>query len=472
MTDLLQVLPDLDTTPYSHLLPSLEKALVTTSDLLSLDALDVARRAQVPAVEVRRLADALVHDLHAHVGISDDHDDDDDHGTAAATTTTTTTTIKSQAEREERRDSQAEPAAQWSAVSTLDDALDAALGGGFPAGVVTELAGESAAGKTQLLLSLLLAVQLPPPRGLGRAALYLSTEAPLQTKRLAQILARHPYLSSLPPSERPSLARIQSAQTHDLEAQEHMLRFQVPVQARRSNVGLVIVDSVAANFRAEFDQSRGRNGIEALAQRSTQLVQLGALLRHLARSQHVAVVVANQVLDRFTAAASVFDHVSHLSQRSLRAPPDDAPPASGRSALSRPPSTPHAPPSASSQPPPPALLSSNDPLALDHQQRFFTGWGDDVHVRDLKTPSLGLTWTNQVAARVVLLKEPIYKTQDYLLGPGADIVGWRRYLKVAFASWCQNNNGHAGTAFEIWEGGIRKKGDSNAVEAETVKRNQ
>lgn len=287
----------------------------------------------------------------------------------------------------------------------------------------------------------------------------------MQTKRLAQILAQHPRLASLPPSERPSLARIQSTQTHDLEAQEHILRFQVPVQVQRSNVGLVIVDSVAANFRAEFDQSKSKKGIEALAQRSSQLVQLGALMRGLARSQNVAVVVANQVLDRFTAAASVFDYASHLSQKSVYAQLDDIPPASGQSAPARLPSNPNAPP-INSQPPPPALLSTHDPLALDHQQRFFTGWGDDIYVRDLKTPSLGLTWTNQVAARLVLLKEPIFKTQDYLLGPGADIVGWRRYIKVAYASWCENNNGSPGTPFEIWEGGIRRKTASNGAETD------
>lgn len=306
---------------------------------------------------------------------------------------------------------------------------------------------------------------MPPPHGLGKNALYLSTEAPLQTKRLAQILAQHPYLSSLPPSEKPSLARIQSAHTHDLESQDHIVRFQVPVQVQRSNVGLVIIDSVAANFRAEFDQSKTKKGIEALAQRSSQLAQLGSLLRALARSQNVVVVVANQVLDRFTAAASVFEYASHLSQRSVYTQPEDAPPASGPSAPARLPSNPIPPPT-NSQLPAPALLSTHDPLALDHQQRFFTGWGDDIHIRELKTPSLGLTWTNQVAARIVLLKEPIFKTQDYLLGPGADIVGWRRYIKVAFASWCEDNNGDPGTPFEIWEGGIRKKHSTNRVETD------
>ena len=35
--DLLQVLPGFDTKPYSHILPSLDKALITTNDLVTLD---------------------------------------------------------------------------------------------------------------------------------------------------------------------------------------------------------------------------------------------------------------------------------------------------------------------------------------------------------------------------------------------------------------------------------------------------
>src|SRR5690606_29343826 len=81
------------------------------------------------------------------------------------------------------------PPESWpSLISTLDPDLDAALGGGIPTGRITEFAGESGAGKTQFLLSLCLAVQLPPPRGLARQALYISTESGLSTSRLAQML--------------------------------------------------------------------------------------------------------------------------------------------------------------------------------------------------------------------------------------------------------------------------------------------
>ena len=122
--------------------------------------------------------------------------------------------------------------------------------------------GHSGAGKTQLVLGLLLAVQLPPSRGgLGRPALYVSTEAPLPAGRLAQLLAANPRLRDLPPGPgaRPSLDGVLSVSCNDLETQDHILSFQVPVEARHRRAGFLVLDSVAANYRAEFDR-RGRGG--------------------------------------------------------------------------------------------------------------------------------------------------------------------------------------------------------------------
>ena len=103
MTDLLHVAPDFDAAHFAHLLPSLDRHHLTTADLLTLDALDVAKRAQLPLAEVRRLADAVIAEL--RVDEQKHHDN-------------------------------------WRAISTLDATLDAELGGGIPAGYVTEITGE------------------------------------------------------------------------------------------------------------------------------------------------------------------------------------------------------------------------------------------------------------------------------------------------------------------------------------------
>jgi DNA repair protein RAD57 len=122
MTDLLQVLPDFDTKPYSHLLPSLDRSLITTNDLLTLDAADVAKRAQLPAGELRKIADAVVAALHRQLGYGAEEGPgksflSNAHDPAAAYS-------------------------EWSCISTLDDKLDAALGGGIPRGYLVEVTGE------------------------------------------------------------------------------------------------------------------------------------------------------------------------------------------------------------------------------------------------------------------------------------------------------------------------------------------
>jgi DNA repair protein RAD57 len=122
MTDLLHVLPDFDLKPYSHLLPSLDKALVTANDLLTLDAADVAKRAQLPAGELRKLADAVAAALHRQVGFGADAQP----GRAFLSGVT---------EWEP-------PDSGWNCISTLDEKLDAALGGGIPPGYLVEITGE------------------------------------------------------------------------------------------------------------------------------------------------------------------------------------------------------------------------------------------------------------------------------------------------------------------------------------------
>ena len=300
----------------------------------------------------------------------------------------------------------------------------------------------SAAGKTQFLLTLLLSVQLSQ----GKSALYISTEAPLQTTRLTQILANHPKLSCLSKADQPSLSRIQSTHIHDVEAQEHILRYQVPVAIQKQNIGLLVIDSIAANYRAEFDRTKGRKGATSFAQRNNQLAQLGALLRDIARTNNVAVVVANQVADRFTTVepSSQAAHTSQTTQWSRHSPPQSR----GQDTTQF---SSHIPSDLPTGAVPPSLLSTDDPLSLDHQMRFFTGWGDDPTAENFKTPSLGLTWTNQLATRIALLKEPIYEDRVYQPGEDRSIAGWKRNAKVVFSAWCPEGT----TGFEIWEGGIR-----------------
>ncbi|SPJ89002.1 related to RAD57 protein [Fusarium torulosum] len=437
MTDLLQILPSFPLRPFAALIPTIEQNALTTTDLLTLHPADIAKQTRLPILDLKRLIAAV------QASLSDD---------------LTPQQPLLQPEPDPESTEQPEP----KVISTLDDGLDAALGGGVPVGVVTEITGESGAGKTQALLSLCLAVQLPPPHGLGREAVYISTEAALATSRLAQMLNSNPILQQYDgPDTRPSLDAIHSAVTPDLETQDHILNFQVPVLLSRHNIGLIVLDSVAANYRAEFER-QGSHGSN-MAARSAELVRLGALLRDLARRHNLAVVVANQVADRFSSSSiprhapprsSGVVYESPLASRSMPPPSSTNFPSTPSSSLPFSLQDPEGPP------PLPALM-------LDHQQRWFTGWGDDPHASySLKTPSLGLVWSTQIACRVALFKRPFYgrirqagpvtaEDDSDLAAP--TLRGWRRWMKVVFAPHVASTGQGLGGAveFEVTMGGLK-----------------
>ncbi|KAL5002570.1 hypothetical protein BDV10DRAFT_157005, partial [Aspergillus recurvatus] len=69
--DLLSILPNISIKSYSHILPPLERSRVNTVDLISLDTLEIAKRAHVPPADVRRLANHVIKALHHDVGFEE-----------------------------------------------------------------------------------------------------------------------------------------------------------------------------------------------------------------------------------------------------------------------------------------------------------------------------------------------------------------------------------------------------------------
>lgn len=457
MTDLTAVLPGFPTHQHVRLLPSLEKNKVTTADLITLDCVEVAKRAQLPLLDVKRLCNAVLEALKVDLGTSEARDED-----TPATESSLKKTGRDLMEK-------------WNTISTLDDDLDRALGGGIPSGYITEVTGErylpplyslktitnsiiSGAGKTQFLLTLLLSAQLPAPQGLSCSTLYISTESALPTTRLSQLLRSHPSLASITP--KPTLDSVHCIVVSDLEAQDHILRFHVPVQIKARSTRLIILDSVAANYRAELERP-GVNGIQThganMAQRSGDLVKLGQLLRDLAREYNVAIVVANQVADRFSSFSSgnnTNSNTSRLDRTVVNA--TQSSPLAHRgpaSSLAIPSSMP-----ATQRP----FSTTPDPLSLDHQQRWFTGWGDDTSPHSLvsqnmKTPALGLIWTSQIACRIAFVKRPVYGRKEVVEDEGGvSLRRWRRWVKVVFSPGVRESGAGLGGAveFEITGRGI------------------
>lgn len=102
-----------------------------------------------------------------------------------------------------------------------------------------------------------------------------------------------------------------------------------------------------------------------------------------------------------------------------------------------------------------------DAMTLDHQQRWFTGWGDDPSLGDQKTPSLGLVWTSQIACRIALIKQPVYGVgivADEENERGETVLKkWRRWMKVVFAPWAPPSGAgvRGAVEFEITSHGIK-----------------
>lgn len=428
MADLSDVLPNFDQKQWRHLLYSLERKCIITAELVVLDPIEIAKRCPLPLNDLRSLIDALNAALRTDVLASlsrQSEDSRDSDGERLAKRAKTTT-------------DDASSRIQMQFVQTLDPNIDEWLGGGFPTGYISEIVGESSTGKTQFVLSLLLSAQLPPPRGLGRSVLYLDTEGYLNTTRLKQMLQAHPVYQDLPYKDRPSLDRILTMSTHDMEVQEHITQYQIPESVRRYDVGLVVIDSVAANFRAEFSGVSGKT----LATRSAALIRLGNTLRKIANDHNVAVVVTNQVGDRFDDARTLADKFRLSSQ----APSSSAPSSQGQESKSTPPQ-PEMLESDFEEPIPPATQEPSPPsssqarreelMSLDFQQRFFTGWGDDSSkpFEQLKTPALGLTWANQINARVVLKMDHTNTHAASASGAIWTDTKRRRFLKVVYAPW-------------------------------------
>ncbi|KAJ5418765.1 uncharacterized protein N7487_002315, partial [Penicillium crustosum] len=423
--DLLLVLPGFVTKPFTHILPPLERAKVTTVDVITLDSLEIAKRARVPPADVRRLSSSIVEALHTDVGFDKPQTNI---GASDGPSSSINPDVAS------RTISSTKRASQWNTISTLDPAMDALLGGGIPTGYVTEVTGERYAGQSDMWINVQWKREDPvPSKPLSSCPATKTTGATtachIHIDRAPAIYSTTftaPRMSSCSlntsPEQAPSLEDILSINAMDLETQDHILNFHLPVAIERYDIGLVIIDSITSNYRAEYTS----NSIQALAKRSSQLAKLGHLLRNLAVKEDIAIVLANQVSDRFESIKSneptprtgfplmssqTADHGSgpaspfpksrteQLAIRNSQQPPSSSP------AISSSPY--HAPNDKNFDGSYLIAPRVRSMLNVAHQERFYSGWGDGAYPENgsPKNPALGFVWTTQIACRIALKKE-------------------------------------------------------------------
>ncbi|KAM1295389.1 hypothetical protein ACFX2H_015202 [Malus domestica] len=181
--------------------------------------------------------------------------------------------------------------------------LDRCLGGGVPCCSITELVAESSCGKTQFCLQLALSAQLPPSHGgLSASSLYLHTEFPFPFRRLHQLSqafqSSHANLVAINPCEDVYVHAVHDA--HQMLDIMPKIESFIESEKTRLPVRLIVIDSIAALFRTEFN-----NTPLDLKRRSSLFFKIAGKLKSLANRFRLAVVVTNQVVDFMGASDGV-----------------------------------------------------------------------------------------------------------------------------------------------------------------------
>lgn len=172
-------------------------------------------------------------------------------------------------------------------ITTGSKEFDKLLGGGIETQAIVEFYGQYGSGKTQLGHQLSVNVQLPVDKGgLERSAIYIDTENTFRPERIQQMA------KALKLSPEETLKNIHVARAYNSDHQI-LLAEKAAEIAGEYNVGLVVVDSLTAHFRAEYI---GRGTLADRQQKINKHMHL--LQRRLADIYNISIVVTNQVMSR------------------------------------------------------------------------------------------------------------------------------------------------------------------------------
>ncbi|CAK9875588.1 unnamed protein product, partial [Sphagnum jensenii] len=190
--------------------------------------------------------------------------------------------------------------------------LNAFLSGGMPCGTVTELVGECGSGKTLLSLQLLLSVQAPVMRGgLQGRALCIYTEGRFPSRRLFELATfACGHADGLTTTCKGQANKVLVKEVQTIDELLHLLSNEILQLLRHrflTPVKLIVIDSVAALFRADFDNNK-----TDLTKRASLYFRLSAKLKQYAQQFNIAIVVTNQVTDCFDEVQSDQEYVEHL----------------------------------------------------------------------------------------------------------------------------------------------------------------
>jgi len=185
-------------------------------------------------------------------------------------------------------------------LSTGCKEIDTILNGGLVYPGVNEICGESASGKTQLCMQLCLMCKYPNGQP-NRGSLYICTEDVFPTKRLQQMSQRF-YERNKAKLCFQSLHEVTDdifiEHVVDIDDLWTLINARIESLLENSSIKLIIIDSVAALFRAEFEY-------QDMAERAKLLAKLGQRLHALSFKYKLCIVTVNQVSDVFDGTSSI-----------------------------------------------------------------------------------------------------------------------------------------------------------------------
>ncbi|KAK1150371.1 DNA repair protein XRCC3 [Acipenser oxyrinchus oxyrinchus] len=172
--------------------------------------------------------------------------------------------------------------------------MDSLLRGASPAGYRRDSWGELSRQDPDLHAALLVSAVPRKYGGLEAGAVYICTEDTFPTKRLQQLSSlQHKLRPEVPADVVKSITfcdNIYIEHAGDVDSLNSCISKRVPILLSRGLVRLVVVDSIAALFRCEFEAK------DALL-RAKHLLAFGATLHSLSHRFKTPIVCVNQVAD-------------------------------------------------------------------------------------------------------------------------------------------------------------------------------
>jgi len=175
---------------------------------------------------------------------------------------------------------------------------------GLICGILTEISGRSGGGKTAFCIEATLSTLITDP---SYITIYISTEAPFPSDRLHQMMRGQ--------SDRAITDRILTESCDYLEAFSILLNNRIQliidkVKSESKKVKLIVIDSITALLRPEFEKSEN-------IEKTKTLADIALKLKQIAQREKISILLVNQVSDNIDESAFSIENKARSAKPAL-----------------------------------------------------------------------------------------------------------------------------------------------------------